>query len=146
METLKRLPKNANVQTDQVFRANGKGLLTVETDRFCAMASDHPDKIAFKKAEFNLTSDKCNAVVLEVLSGKEVEITAVGQAGKTAGEQAINDFQPLTWVKGTITLKGKTIESVHHLDDAGELIREVPGKGSAVELVEGVRLYRVKVK
>jgi hypothetical protein len=146
VEVLKRLPKNANLKTDQVFRANGQGILTVETDHFCAAAVDHPEKIEFKKAVFNLTSDKCNGVVMELLSDKEYEITAVGQAGGDSTDKPINDFKPLTWVRGTILLKGKTVTAVEHLDDEGGQIRTVPGKGSAVDLVEGVRLYRVKVK
>ena len=148
VEALKRIFSRANVETDQVYRANGKGLLRVETEHFVAAACDTPQKLAFEKAEMDITSDKCNVVIAEFMdegqADYDCEVTAVGLAGGTYEDRDdFEQWEDVTFVTGTIGFGDRQVKAVIHLDDGGDEIRRLAGQGSAMELVDGVRLYRV---
>ncbi len=150
---LRRLNKTANISNDQVYRSGKEQLLTVETPRFVVLADTHPIRRTFKKVDMDITSDQCNIIIAEQTSPKEYEVTAVGLAGDSmpdvdpvTKEKVYQDFEPMTFVTGTIRFKGQTIDSVAHIDDAGNTIRQLPGRGETLEFADGVRLYRIKMK
>ena len=153
VKALMRLNKNSNLDTDQVYRSGKEELLTAQTEHFTLLANTKPIRRSFKNLDLNLTSDKLNLVVVEKLSETTYEITAVGLAGDSmpdtdpaTGQRVYQDFEPMTWVKGTIRFNNKTITDVIHLDDAGKEIRRPLASDPDLNLVEGVRLYRVTVK
>ncbi|MBN1554283.1 MAG: hypothetical protein JXA11_06030, partial [Phycisphaerae bacterium] len=142
------LPSNADIQTPHIFRSAQEGVLTVRTDHFTALAVDHPYKFSTPKLDMDITSDKCNVVIVEKLSEKEHEITAVGMAGDsvpTPKDPLV--FKPMTWVTGTITFKNAKVKSIQRLNDKNKLQGTVDAvDASSVRLVKGTRLYRVELE
>ncbi len=134
------LLKDANIQTDQVYRVNGEnGCLRVNTEHFRAIAASKEYKHDFGDVVLDLTAKTYNVVIVEKLDDKTYEVTAVG---KTGGMR----FNPLEFVAGTVTFKNRQIEKIDHIEYPGDLIESVPGQGSQMPFVYGVRLYRVTLK
>ena len=144
VERLRALRSNGDLETDQVRRRSADGILRVETERVFAVAVDHPAKVVFGSAEVDITSDRCNVVVAERVDEGSYEITAVGMGGESfEGTTTPTDWSRMTFVGGTMTLKGKTIEAIIYLDDAGRPIKHIEANGPTMSLTDGVRLYRV---
>jgi hypothetical protein len=132
--------KDASIDTGQVYRINGEnGCLRVKTEHFRALAVPKDYKYDFGDVVLDLTAKTYNVVIVEKLNDKTYEVTAVG---KTGGMR----FEPLEFVAGTVTFKNRQIEKIDHIEYPGDLIETVPGQGSQMPFVHGVRLYRVTLK
>jgi hypothetical protein len=139
------LQQNSDITTPQVMRDHRQGILTVETKHFAAVGSDHPVKKSFSLCEMDITSGQCNVVVMEELSEKEYEVTAVGMSGKSFGE-GMQDWKPMTYVSGSIDFRRRKIKSVTYLNDLGKEIKREMGKGSIFSFADNVRLYRIEME
>jgi len=139
--------QDANFQNERVVRIHGenRAILTVSTDHFRAVTSPYPQKKEFSDLAVDITSRTINTVIVEKISDRLYEVTAVGKAGDMKQGENIM-FKPMTSVAGTVTFKNGTIASIEHVDHTGVVYETVEGDGSAMRFVPGVRLYRVHLR
>jgi predicted lactoylglutathione lyase len=138
---------NADFSNDQVRRLSGenRAILTVKTEHFSAVATPYPQTVDYKDVKINLTAKTNNVVIVEKISDKVYEVTAVGTSGgMKMGET--NHFNPQEYVAGSVTFKNRTIQTIDHINHRGEVLESVPGRGSEMPFVGSVRLYRVTLK
>jgi hypothetical protein len=138
---------NADFSNDQVCRVSGqnRAILTVKTPHFRAVATPYPQTVRLGDITVNLTAKTNNVVIVEKISGKVYEVTAVGTSGgMKMGET--NHFNPQEYVAGTVTFQNRTIQTIEHINHRGEVLESVPGRGSNMPFVSSVRLYRVTLK
>ncbi len=142
-----QIKKDANIQTDQVYRVAGEnGCLRVHTEHFRALAAPKEYKYDFGDVVLDLTAKTYNVVIVEKLNDKTYEVTAVGKTGGMKPGDQYMRFDPLEFVAGTATFKNRRIEKIDHIDHTGTIIETVPGNGSAMPFLYGIRLYRVTLK
>jgi hypothetical protein len=144
---LAQIKVDANIQTDEVYRAAGEnGCLRVKTEHFRALAAPKDYRFDFGDVALDLTAKTYNVVIVEKLNDKTYEVTAVGKTGGMKPNDPYLRFEPLEFVAGTVTFKNRQIEKIDHIEYPGQIIETVPGKGSAMPFVYGIRLYRVTLK
>jgi hypothetical protein len=135
---------NADFSNDQVCRVSGenRAILTVRTDHFSAVTTPYPQTVDFKEVKVNLTAKTNNVVIVEKISDKVYEVTAIGTSGGMRPGVSVH-FDPLEFVGGTVTFKNRSIETIEHINHLGETVETAPGRGADMPFVGGVRLYRV---
>jgi hypothetical protein len=138
---------NADFSNDQVCRMAGenRAILTVKTEHFRAVTTPYPQTVDFSDVSVKLTAKTFNMVIVEKISDKVYEVTAVGTSGgMKMGET--NHFNPQEYVAGTVTFKNRQIRTIDHINHRGDVVETIPGRGSEMPFITAVRLYRVTLK
>jgi hypothetical protein len=133
-----------NIKTSQVYRQSGGdniAILKVATKHFRTVVCPSAQKVDFSDLVINLTTNQINTVYVEKLTNDRYEVTAIGTTGAKN-----STFNPMLFVAGDVTFKGRKIDKIEHIDRMGRVLETVPGGGSAMPFVDSVRLYRVKLK
>jgi hypothetical protein len=139
--------KDASIQTEQVYRVNGEnGCLRVATEHFRALAAPKDCSYDFGDVVLDLTARTFNVVVVEKISDRVYEVTAVGKTGAMKADDRYMRFDPLEFVSGTVTFRDRKVKTIEHVDCTGRIIERVGGHGSQMPFVHGIRLYRVRLK